>query len=216
MSRIHPLVVLTLLPVWLAGCADDRPLEDAPWPGGPTTLALNQSPGARAGGVSAADIGGQWTVQRVAQLTAPEWVAVAIFGIEPEGPVTHFRCETVAGMSLTQNGREFTGTASWDAAENPAHHTTCETRGGQVFARPSPAITIHGHLNGRSLAFDWVEDGGFLTCPHRGVIVQAQDGTATQLRATGRCIVPGHPQSPVPLDPPPGGTSKVLQWEASR
>lgn len=41
---------------------------------------------------------------------------------------------------------------------------------------------------------------------------------AGALSGMGRCMLLGHPQSesPLSMDPPPGGTSKTLSWEAVR
>jgi hypothetical protein len=71
-----------------------------------------------------------------------------------------------------------------------------------------------GGLTGHAVKFRFV--AGDLSCPYDGVITDVDQGMATALRATGRCIIPGHPQSPVPLDPPPAGTSKTIVWTATR
>ncbi|HSJ63577.1 MAG TPA: hypothetical protein VK922_06660 [Gemmatimonadaceae bacterium] len=50
------------------------------------------------------------------------------------------------------------------------------------------------------------------------VITDESGGVATGFSGTGRCVLPGHPQSEsiVPADPPPGGTSKTLRFDAWR
>jgi hypothetical protein len=199
MLRVRSLLLFVAIPLWLGACSADD--ATGPEPGDPTGLAFSQ-------GAGPVDISGEWSLSRVLQVTAPDWVAELIFGIEAEGPVTVFRCESVGSMTLSQAGSEFTGTAAWDS-------NACETRGGQVFSAGFPPITIEGQISGRSLRFDWIEPGG-LVCPQHGRIGDLANGVAVVLSGTGRCIVPGHPLSPVPLDPPPAGTSKTLVWEAVR
>jgi hypothetical protein len=181
-----------------AGCsAGDLIAPDAA--GNALAFGVNQS------AASVADISGSWTLSRVLQLTVPPWAAELIFGIEPEGPVTHLRCETSGTMELTQSNGTFGGTAVATG--------TCETKGGQVFSRGGAEISIlDGEIRGQSVAFTWAEDG-MLFCPYHGVISQDEAG---QMSGTGRCIIPGHPKSGAPLPPPPGGTSNTLSWIAVR
>jgi hypothetical protein len=160
---------------------------------------------------SATDVSGAWNWSSVQYLTAPPFVAQLIFGIQPEGPVTRLRCDTSGTLNLTQAGDTFTGTATQQA--------TCETGGGYIFVSPPsatpPVVDVaDGRIAGRSLKF--VFSAGPLTCPFEGVITDLDQSIATDLRATGRCIIPGHPQSPVPAEPPPGGTSKTVSWTATR
>lgn len=200
MSWIRSLIVVAVVPACIAGCSSDEVV--GPAAGDPAVLVFSQSAGAPA------DISGDWNLSRVHQVTAPDWVAEFIFGIEPEGPVTVFRCVSSGNMTLSQTDGAFTGTAAWASNE-------CETKGGQVFSAGFPPITIDGRITGRSLRFEWTE-AGMLVCPQHGVIADSDNGVAGRLRGTGRCIIPGHPLSPVPLEPPPAGTSKTLEWEAVR
>jgi hypothetical protein len=152
--------------------------------------------------VAVIDVDGSWRFERELKLTVPPWAAELVFGIAPEGNVTHIRCESGGSMAIDQDGSTFTGMASYSGA--------CRTAGGQVFTTSRPAIVIAaGVVRGRSIEFVWVEDG-FLNCPHHAVV------SSDDLSGTGRCVVPGHPQSPVPLDPPPGGTSKTVSFRAWR
>jgi hypothetical protein len=157
------------------------------------------------------DVGGTWTWNSHEQLTVPPFVAQLIFGIQPEGPVTRIRCDTTGTLTLSQSGATFAGSATQQAV--------CETGKGHVFVPPPAAVpptmdVVEGRINGHSIEF--VFTGGLLSCPYNGVITSFANGTATGLRATGRCIVPGDPRSPVPLDPPPAGTSKTLELTATR
>jgi hypothetical protein len=200
MSRTGLLVVIALVPGWLAGCTPDEVV--GPIPADPALPALSQAAG------SPADIGGVWQLSRELQVTAPDWVAESIFGIEPEGPVTIFRCISSGSMTVTQAGNEFSGTASWVSND-------CETHGGQVFSAGFPPIAIQGRISGRSVHLEWTE-AGMIVCPHRATVQDLDGQAAGRLQGTGRCILPGHPHSPVPLDPPPAGTSNTLEWVAVR
>lgn len=162
--------------------------------------------GAQHSMIPAADLSGSWAFARELKITAPAWVAELVFGVEPEGNVTHIRCTDTGAMALQPDGAGFSGTA-WRL------EGTCETAGGQVFPQSQSLIQIAGGtVRGRSVHFDWVEDG-FLRCPYHAVL--SGDGPE-RLAGTGRCIVPGHPQSPVPADPPPAGTSKTVRFSAWR
>ena len=158
----------------------------------------------------AISVAGDWNWSSTEQLTVPDWVA-AMFGMPSEGPVTRLVCESSGTLELIQNGSTFSGSGEQTSI-------TCETGGGEVFVPPaefSPPFfsVVEGTIRGRSIQF---VTGGPLPSTKRGVISAFDGGVAEALSATGRTIVPGHPQSPIPAEPPPGGTSKTLSWEAVR
>ncbi len=206
MFKPRKLLALTLGTAWLAGCSESGVTDVSP------TRSDGQAvpPSARAYAGPAADLGGDWNWTSEEHLTIPDWVAVAIFGIQPEGPTTSARCENSGTMSLDQTDASFTG---------ELFRTThqCVTRGGQIFQDPAafaPRAVTDGRIRGRSVRLRL--DGPLVECLYHAVISDIQGGVATALDGGGRCIVPGHPQSDVPLDPPPAGTSKTLDWEAVR
>jgi hypothetical protein len=159
------------------------------------------------------DLSGAWNWSRVEQLTMPSWVAEFVFGIDPEGPITRVTCAPSGTMTLIQTGATFTGTAT-----QTTHN--CETAGGQQFQSSDAAIPIvvaEGRISGRAIRFSWA--GPTVNpCPHQATISVIQGDTAVALTGTGHCFVPGHPksESPIVLDPPPAGTSKILTWQAVR
>jgi hypothetical protein len=122
--------------------------------------------------------------------------------------VTHVTCHDSGVMTLAQSGATFSGSATQAG--------TCETRGGQVVAAPFPALVniVDGTINGRSIHFLFGSDD-FSFCPYIGTIAVLDGGLAVELRASGRCIAPGHPQNPLPVDPPPV-PNKTLTWQARR
>lgn len=153
--------------------------------------------------VSAVDITGSWTYERVLRLTVPPWAAELVFGVVPEGPVTRLFCEGTGTLELVADGASFSGAATFGPRE-------CTTPGGQTAVLGSPTVAIvDGVVHGRSIQFTWLEDG-FLPCPYHAVV------SGDAMNGTGRCIIPGHPKSPVPMDPPPGGTSKTVIFRATR
>ena len=176
------------------------------YPTAPTS-ALSATPS------RAPDLSGSWNWSAVGRLTVPASVVERLFGIEPEGPITHLRCESSGTMELTQTGASFSGLATRTAV-------SCETGLGHVFVPAPPGFTNslpveEGTITGRGVHFLLGSVGG-LGCPHNGAITDVEDGTATEITANGRCILPGHPQSPAPLDPPPLGTSHDTSLVATR
>ena len=132
--------------------------------------------------------------------------------MEPEGPVTTGRCVNAGTMQLVQDGATFEGSAT--------QASTCVTRGGQVFS-PAPFTAIldirAGEIHGRSLQV--VFGAGDVPCLYHATIADVVDGIATRLRGGGRCIPPGHPQSPLSelgLPFPSGPISPTVVWEATR
>lgn len=202
MSRIAGFLALGLGAAALAGCAD----ADVAGPGdaasGASSVATSAAP---------ADVGGTWNWSNLEQLRMPPFIA-AMVNIAPEGPNTHARCRSAGVMTLVQTGATFQGTAVRTLNE-------CTTNGGQQFQQPGAVFQVEdGRIRGASLHFSF---SSFLVrpCPHQAVVKTAsQAGTAMALRGTGHCVLPGHPRSdsPLPFDPPPGGTSTTLRWEAVR
>ena len=192
----------------LAACSggDRAPFEASANPTAPSaSLAVAAS--------SVPDVSGAWVWAAAGQLTVPASLVQRLFGIEPEGPITHLRCESSGTMQLSQTGATFTGSATRTAV-------TCETGRGHVFEPPAMAFpnslpVADGVITGRAIHFLIGSVAG-LGCPHNGAITSLDSGTATTLRASGRCILPGHPQSPAPVDPPPSGTSHDTSFVATR
>jgi len=161
------------------------------------------------------DVSGEWEWRREELFTLPAEFSF-VFGIQPEGPVTHFRCDVEGVITLTQAGEILSGveTETW---------SRCETRGGQVFLQPGLGVPIpipEGRVSGHRVKL--VIGDAEVVCPIEAVVVDAAGGIAQGLRGAGRCWVPGHPKSeaqegsPFDHDPPPAGTEKILTWEATR
>ena len=191
--------------VSLAGCAD----RDVSAP------LLGESDESRAASVALSagviDISGEWVWSQELVLILPAWAAEQFFGIQPEGATTHSRCTGSGTMMLVQTGDSFSGSSQSTAGQ-------CVTRGGQVFAGVGAGIPqpiVDGKIQGRSLAFHRLGAGGSVDCLYHAVI-SLTGSLATELAGGGPCVVPGHPKSTVPLDPPPGGTQTVLSWTAVR
>jgi len=127
--------------------------------------------------------------------------------------MTHLRCETSGTMLLVQSGTTFSGLATRTGG-------SCETEAGLVFVPPPSAWpnslpVAEGRITGRGIHFLFGVVAG-MGCPHHGAITNVEGGTATELKANGRCIIPGHPQSPAPLGPPPLGTSHDTSFVVTR
>ena len=161
------------------------------------------------------DVSGDWEWHREEKLTIPADFAF-VFGIVPEGPITHFECTIEGVMTLVQSGDALSGTEMETGS-------VCETRGGQVFVQPGLGVLIpipEGRVRGRTLEIT-IGDAEVI-CPIHASIRSSNGGVAQALRGTGRCWVPGHPNanppegSPFDLDPPPAGTEKIVRWEAVR
>jgi hypothetical protein len=194
--------------VFVAACSvtDRREFEPATTsaaPTGPSAIATSPVP----------DVSGAWNWSASGHLTVPATEVERLLGILPEGPITHLRCEGTGTMELSQTGATFSGMATRNAGR-------CETGGGRVLERPTATFpntlpVAEGLITGRGVHFLLGAVAG-LGCPHNGAIQVVVEGAATELRATGRCIIPGHPQSPVSRDPPPAGTSHDTSFVATR
>jgi hypothetical protein len=208
---VRPIFLLSssIATLLLAACSgpDRAPFEpSAHYPTAPSTpfvVAASSVP----------DVSGAWVWAAAGHLSVPAFVVQRLFEIEPEGPITHLRCESWGTMQLSQTGTTFSGSATRTAV-------TCETGRGHVFAPPVMAFpnslpVADGVITGRAIHFLIGSVAG-VGCPHNGAITSVDSGTATTLRATGRCILPGHPQSPAPVDPPPSGTSHDTSFVATR
>lgn len=156
------------------------------------------------------DLGGAWDWNSVESLRMPRFVA-ALVGVEPEGENTHARCESAGTMTIVQTGSRFSGSAARTS-------NTCVTTGGQAFQQPGVMFQVaDGRIRGGSAHFSF-ESPTVAPCPHTVTITSDSQGVARSLSGTGHCVLPGHPQSesPIALDPPPGGTSVTLRWDAVR
>ena len=178
--------------------------------------AVDARPGAlplaaRSAAASPVDLSGTWVWSEEVILQVPLEFA-PLFNVLPEGPVTRGRCVNSGVMELVQDGASFSGTATQTA--------TCVSRGGQVFSPPVFTSTLDvrdGEIRGRSLRM--VFGAGDVPCLYHATITEIVDDTATGLRGGGRCIPPGHPQSPLSglgLPFPSGPISPTVVWEATR
>jgi hypothetical protein len=194
MQRI-PLKAAALALV-LGGCSADAPTEPGIVPAHAVAAAA-----------SPIDVAGDWQWTREERLTFPPFAALAIFGVQPEGQRTIATCHTEGTITFDQAGTSFSGTEVTVAS-------TCETQGGQTFAI-DPAARITGSVVGRvSLHMTF---HGMVPCLLHAVARDITDGVANRLAGGGRCVIPGHPQSPVPgFDPPPLGTEVITSWTAVR
>lgn len=163
---------------------------------------------AHGGAAAAVDVSGEWLWSSRERLILPEWAATLVFGIQPEGPRTSAICESSGTMTLVQEGAAVSG-------ERVRTSVECVTRGGQVFGDASglPVPLVNGEIRGRSLVIQF--SANMVDCTLRASIT-VNGQAATALSGGGTCIVPGHPRSNVPLDPPPGGVDKILSFTTMR
>lgn len=194
----HSAIALALIGSGaLAACADDA-----------AVLAPESAPDGPAFARPApVDISGQWNWSERGRLILTV-EATPLFGVVPEGPRTILVCESGGTLTIDQSGDTFTGSAT--------QTSSCETNGGQVVVPPAfpPALDIvDGTIRGARISFTF--GAGPIPCPYTAV-VSSGGGVATALNGTGRCIVPGHPQSPLPVPPPPIAPTKTIEWNAWR
>ena len=199
MAALPKLVGLALGAALTTGCSEDGVTD-------PSVLQLGD-PASVAG--SPMDIGGEWSWSKTEQLTFPAWVA-AMFGIDAEGPVTRGTCAVSGTMTVEQTGSTFTG-------EVATVEQGCVTTGGQPFLEGGGTVgpIIDGRIRGRSIFMQRFGNG--VVCDFHAVASEIEGGIASLLDGGGgNCLVPGHPQNPLPFPPPPGGTNIVMTWTAVR
>ena len=199
MATVQRLSWLTLAVVAAACNEGHDPF--APADGASLRLASKSAP--------VADISGTWLWSEEVIFSVAAPLTGVFFGIQPEGPITHFTCHESGTMTLIQAGSSFGGTAS--------QVSECRTRGGQVFSPPvfPPTLDVaEGTIKGRSAHM--LFGAGDINCPYHASI-SMEGGRAVSLNGSGRCIEPGHPLSGIPLDPPDqAGASPTINWEAVR
>lgn len=190
LSRSYSLAPLSAA-LLILGCSEPTGVEQEATASTATVASVTGSP---------VDLEGSWSWTRVEQLKMPEFVA-AMVGIVPEGKNTHARCEASGTAAIMQSGSEFAGVAERTS-------DSCETNGGQTFDRgPITHFVEDGQIRGNSARFS-LESIPVQPCPHNVVIAEVDGSVAQELRGTGRCVFPGHPQSTSPIDaPPPAGSS---------
>ena len=157
-----------LIPLLLAGCADDHPTALEP-------AAAGQALAAAAGPF---DISGTWS----------DVVEHTSLVVKPADAVLHLSCVSTGEMQITQNGSTFTGTL---------HHSTsaCVLRDGSPFPPPWSTpydATFSGTIAGHALHIDQYDaPPAFPThCPKNGRIL-LDGGAAVQLTTVGKCDL-GH------------------------
>ena len=201
-GRTTALALLALGIACTDGAAPTAPDGGANEPGDTTPLA--NAPLAAAAPI---DISGTWDWHEVSRVVLTE-EAAPMFDVTPEGPRTILNCESGGTLTINQVGNTFTGFAT--------QSSLCETKGGVQVVPPvfPPALdVIDGRINGRHISFTY--GAGPIPCPYTASI-RMTGGTAEALVGTGRCIIPGHPQSPLPVPPPPIAPGKTIEWVATR
>lgn len=151
--------------ILIAGCTEAGPTDPEP------QFAAAGAP---------VDLSGDWSWTETTVIKAREFIVPILFGIAPEGPITHVTCATTGTMQLTQVGTTFTGSAQQSAS--------CVTRGGQAVPAPFPPFlqVVDGRIIGGSFRFTF--DAG-IPCPYQGAIV-ARHGEALRLQGSGDCQIP--------------------------
>ncbi len=207
--------ILALLVAALLACGEGSPTDI------PSRSAEVPPPGDVAAAVAgvAVDVSGDWDWRQVERLRMPRWFVEGPLNALPqndvvaEGPNTQATCTSEGELALTQTGASFHGSIT-------RTHAQCETRGGQLFQGPGVGLPLQlfdGEIQGLNVAFS-IGNLEVTPCPHHAVVSESSDGVALALSGGGRCVIPGHPLSGsvIPLDPPPGGTSTTLSFEAWR
>lgn len=194
--RLPALIILAIL--LLAGCSDEAPtsvdLGSVEPSSAPETAAAQQVP----------DLTGTWAWSETTVIQVREPYVVPFFGIQPEGPITHVRCDSEGTLSLNQTGSTFNGSGT--------QSSTCVTQGGQAVPAPfPPTLTlIDGEVRGRSFRFTY-DAGPFPTgetifCPYQGSI-RVEGDMAVELKGHGDCLLPNEQEF---------GHDHVLDFEAAR
>jgi hypothetical protein len=151
--------------ILIAGCSDP----------GPTQV----EPQFAAGSAQVADLSGEWAWSETTVIKARAFIVPILFGIAPEGPITHITCATTGTMQLTQTGTTFTGSAQ--------QSSSCVTKGGLAVPAPfPPSLQVAGHVTGGSFRFTF--DAG-IACDYQGAIV-ARQKSALRLQGSGDCQIP--------------------------
>jgi hypothetical protein len=127
-----------------------------------------------------ADLSGSWAWSETTVIKARAFIVPILFGIQPEGPVTHVTCATTGTMHLDQAGTTFTGSAQQSAS--------CVTNGGQAVPAPFPPLlqVVDGQITGGSFRFTFHAG---IPCPYQGAII-SRHGTAIRLQGSGDCQIP--------------------------
>lgn len=175
----------------LAGCSDTSVLGPDLATETPTS-AVKVTP----------DVSGSWEWSEVTEIKATP-IAAFIFGVVPEGPITHLTCPSSGVLTITQNGSTFSGSST----QTPG---TCTTRGGQTGQPPFPPTLelVNGNIQGRSFRFSFLVEGPLgeppMPCNYRGAL-RVTGGATSAFQGSGSCEVP-----------PELGSDKILHFTAVR